>query len=188
MRRAYAPGVQAGNESRGGPAGGFPPPPPPPPPGSTAPARRVWPWIVGGLAVVGALIAVRSVGGGSSDPTGRPTAAVDSFTPRIMVAPSPLMPDSPTVYDLGVDFTVTNGASAPIVVQSVETGLIGDPETRIVAYGGSHGTVAPGATATVHGSTQVVESMAGSPFPTPDSGAVVLVATWADDGDAACDI
>lgn len=184
-------------------------PPPPTPPG---PSR--WPWIVGALALV--LVAVVVVGGllggsdsdsgqettsaGSGDsegsdgaddgcPTGRPSVRVASSTAAPMFTPLPGQePPASSEYTLDVEFEVTNEASAPIVVETIEAGVVHHPEAVVAAVGDGE-PIAPGEAAIVDGFAQVTVDGAGAAVPlAPDAGSIVLSASWADDDLFHCEI
>jgi hypothetical protein len=116
-------------------------------------------------------------GGPAECPTGRPTARIDTFSANLL---DPFTP----MYQLDVDFEVVNEASAAIVVLSVEASVTGEPDAGVVAHGA--GQVPPGGTVTVQGSG--FASGDGMAPPTPDSGSVVLDATWAEVDHAGCDL
>ena len=143
------------------------------------------------MLVLGVVI-LRSVGpwGGSSGsgpssgdgcPTGRPLALVTTFTSELVAPPAPSDPRAARVYRLEVDFEVTNRASAPIVVQTIEVGVVGVPDARVVATGGTGIEVGADETTTVQGSGDVyVVGRQGAVPPSPESH-VSMSATWADE-------
>jgi hypothetical protein len=91
----------------------------------------------------------------------------------MMVTAAPVSPDAPITYVLNVDFEVTNEASAPIIVHAIDVGVVGDPDSYVVA--------------TISGSGHVLRLGVGPP-PVPDSGSIVLEANWADPDVAHCEI
>jgi len=96
---------------------------------------------------------------------------------------SDIAPDTTPLYELRVSFEVTNETSAPIVVSSVDAGIIGDPGTRLTGAPSSD-PLAPGETVSVDATT-VVESFGMEP--TPDAGSVNVYALWSDEDHLACD-
>jgi hypothetical protein len=125
-------------------------------------------------------------GRGGACPTGRPSAAVDTWTEEVT---STGMPGGPpfAVYHLDVEVVVTNEASAPIVVRSVEVPLVAPPgQPPGVGFPSEVAEVAPGGTTTVEVPMDVV--IEGPPMPpTPDS-SVRLSAEWASDELVSCPI
>lgn len=131
-------------------------------------------------------------GAGSADcPTGRPAGRVDTYSASQVGGSLPMpmpgadtAPDPTPMFELRVSFEVANETSAPIVVVSVDAGIIGDPGTRITGSASSD-PLAPGDSISVDAMT-VVESFGGME-PTPDSGSVTVYATWSDEDDRVCD-
>jgi hypothetical protein len=87
------------------------------------------------------------------------------------------------LYELRVSFEVTNDTSAPIVVSSVDAGIIGDAGTRLTGTPSSD-PLAPGESVSVDATT-VVETFGMEP--TPDAGSVNVYALWSDEDHVACD-
>jgi len=117
-------------------------------------------------------------------PTGRPAAAVSRFS-QVVVSPSDPLAAGLPLYQLDVDFEVTNEASEAVVVQGIEAGVIGHGDATVVAMPADGRALQPGETATYSGSGFV--SGATTP-PVPESAGVRLEASWADDAFLHCDI
>jgi hypothetical protein len=152
-------------------------------------------WVAVALIVVAAVVVARSVFDGASSgsadcPTGRPTATIGTYSASLTAPPMPGDPSSTVVYDVQIDFEVTNEASAAIEVHQINAALIDDPSPSVYAAPSDTPVVESGETTTVGGSGQVVrQGTSGlATEPTPDSGSVTLVAQWADDDLGHCEI
>jgi len=153
-------------------------------------ALRRWQRLALVVVVIVAVIAVRGVIAGSSGladcPTGRPMVHLTRYSPVVVVPPDVGSIDPSSLYQLDVDFEVTNRASEAIVVERIEAGVLGHSE--MIASNEST-TVEPRAKATVHGSAQVlVTGLGEEPVPDPDPDSVSVDARWANDDLSHCDL
>jgi hypothetical protein len=157
-------------------------PAPHPPPGRPGPPAWLWfalPCLVGGWAY---LVLSSLDDGGGLDRTGCPTGglstSVGDQSVSLLMPPVPGAPPDPhPAYEIELDIEVVNRGTAPIDLVTVDVGVAGDPDNRIVGRPVRE-PIRPHETITVaaHGVAP------GTPpaFPVADPQDIDVVARWSN--------